>query len=42
MLAGIYEFNTDAEELMEIMGGEMNIMLKGENNYKTYVEGEVL
>lgn len=40
MLAGDYEFNTDAEELMEIMGGEMNIMLKGENSYKTYVEGD--
>jgi len=40
MLAGNYEFNTEAEELMEIIGGEMDIMLKGENDYKTYAEGE--
>lgn len=40
MLAGNYEFNTEAEELMEIIGGEMDTMLKGENDYKTYAEGE--
>lgn len=39
MLAGEYEFNTAAEELMEVIGGEMEIMLKGETEYKTYAEG---
>ncbi len=39
MLAGEYEFNTAAEELMEVIGGEMDIMLKGETEYKTYAEG---
>ncbi len=39
MLAGDYEFNTASEELMEILGGEMDVMLKGESEYKTYGEG---
>lgn len=40
MLAGEYEFNTGAEELMEILNGEMDIMLAGESSYKLYKEGE--
>jgi uncharacterized protein YaiE (UPF0345 family) len=40
MLAGDYEFNTDSEELMEVIGGEMDIMKKGEGTYKTYTEGQ--
>ena len=39
MLAGDYEFNTAAEELMEVIGGEMDIMQKDESEYKTYSEG---
>ena len=39
MLAGEYEFNTVAQELMEVIGGEMDIMLKGETEYKTFAEG---
>jgi len=39
MMAGEYEFNTGVEELMEVIGGEMDIMLKGETEYKTYAEG---
>ena len=39
MLAGEYEFNTAAEELMEVIGGEMDIMLKGETEYKTFADG---
>lgn len=39
MLPGEYEFNTGAEELMEVIGGEMDIMLKGEAAYATYGEG---
>jgi uncharacterized protein YaiE (UPF0345 family) len=40
MLAGEYEFNTAAEELMEVLNGEMDIMLAGESEYKLYKEGE--
>lgn len=40
MLAGEYEFNTDTEELMEVLGGDMEIMLKGETGYKTFNEGQ--
>ncbi|MGI5854568.1 MAG: pyrimidine/purine nucleoside phosphorylase [Bacillota bacterium] len=39
MLPGEYQFNTGAEELMEVLGGEMEIMLPGENTYKKYTEG---
>lgn len=40
MQAGEYEFNTDSEELMEVIGGEMEIMQKGETAYKTFGEGQ--
>lgn len=40
MLPGEYEFNTGAEELMEVLGGEMDIQLQKETSYKTYTEGE--
>jgi len=39
MQAGEYEFNTGVEELMEVIGGKMDIMIKGETEYKTYTEG---
>jgi len=31
MLPGAYEFNTDAKELMEILSGDLEIQLPGEN-----------
>lgn len=40
MLPGEYEFSTGASEIMEILGGEMDIMLKGESSYTTYKEGQ--
>ena len=40
MLAGEYEFRTDSEETMEIVAGEMQVMRKGERDYKNYKEGE--
>jgi len=40
MQKGEYEFNTDSEELMEVLGGEMEIMQKNENAYTTYLEGQ--
>ena len=35
MLAGEYEFNTDAEEIMEVLGGDMSVMLAGRSGIHT-------
>lgn len=32
MLAGEYEFNTDAEEIMEVLGGDMSVMCRVNRN----------
>ena len=40
MLKGEYEFKTGAEELMEILGGSMEVMIKGEGEYTLYTEGQ--
>ncbi len=40
MLAGEYEFNTSTEELMEVLGGDMDIMIKGESVYTNFNEGQ--
>lgn len=40
MMPGDYEFGTAAEELMEVLGGEMDICLPGEENFRTYTKGE--
>lgn len=40
MLAGEYEFNTAAEETMEILGGGMSVMLPSESTYTLYTEGQ--
>ena len=40
MQKGEYEFNTDSEELMEVLGGEMEIMQKNETTYTVYKEGQ--
>ena len=34
MLPGEYEFGTDAKELMEIMSGELEVMLPGASEWK--------
>lgn len=39
MLPGEYEFKTDAEELMEVLGGSMDIMRAGETEYTTFEAG---
>ena len=36
MQAGEYEFNTAAAELMEVLQGEMQIMLSGEKEYRLF------
>lgn len=40
MLAGDYEFNTEASERMEVLGGEMSVKLPGESDYTLYKEGQ--
>lgn len=40
MLKGEYEFNTAAEELMEVLNGEMDIMVAGASEYTLYKEGQ--
>jgi len=40
MLAGEYEFNTEAAENMEVLGGEMSVMIKGETEYTLYTAGQ--
>lgn len=40
MISGEYKFNTGAEELMEVLGGEMEIKLSGETSFTTYKTGD--
>jgi purine/pyrimidine-nucleoside phosphorylase len=40
MLAGEYEFNTGSSEIMEILGGEMSVMLCNESSYSLYTTGQ--
>lgn len=40
MMPGEYEFGTDAAEIMEILGGQMDVLLPGETEWKTFIEGE--
>ena len=39
MLAGEYEFGTGPEEIMEMLGGSMEVMLPGETTYTEYPAG---
>jgi len=40
MMPGEYEFGTAAEELMEVLGGEMDICLPGEITFTSYKKGD--
>jgi uncharacterized protein YaiE (UPF0345 family) len=40
MLPGEYEFSTGAKELMEILSGELEVLLPGETAWKTITGGE--
>jgi uncharacterized protein YaiE (UPF0345 family) len=40
MLAGEYDFGTEAPEVMEVLGGEMRVKLPGAADWRTYREGE--
>lgn len=39
MLPGEYEFGTSQEEIMEILGGKLDVLLPGENEWKTFTGG---
>ncbi len=39
MMPGAYNFTTGASELMEVLGGSMNIRLAGEDQWKSYAAG---
>ncbi len=40
MQAGDYSFDTGAAEIMEMLGGEMDVKLEGSTQWKTYKAGE--
>ena len=40
MLPGDYTFNTDAKELMEIVSGDLDVLLPGEKEWKNVKGGE--
>jgi uncharacterized protein YaiE (UPF0345 family) len=40
MMPGDYEFDTDAKELMEVLGGAMTVLLPGTDEWQTFKEGE--
>jgi uncharacterized protein YaiE (UPF0345 family) len=40
MLPGEYTFGTDTKELMEILAGELTVLLPGETTWKTIRGGE--
>lgn len=40
MMPGDYEFNTAAREVMEILGGEMTVLLPGQQEWQTFGPGE--
>ena len=41
MLPGKYEFNTDQKEIMEIISGDLDVSIKGEEGWKTVGDGDV-
>jgi purine/pyrimidine-nucleoside phosphorylase len=40
MMPGEYEFGTDSAELMEMLGGTMEVLLPNETEWKSYAEGD--
>jgi uncharacterized protein YaiE (UPF0345 family) len=40
MLPGDYEFNTDAGEIMEILEGDLEILLKDDDTWQTIAAGQ--
>ena len=40
MMPGEYDFNTEAPELMEILAGQLDVLLPGENTWQSIKGGE--
>lgn len=40
MLPGEYNFGTGAKEIMEVLGGSLDVKLPGSDSFVTYKEGE--
>ncbi|MCU0857309.1 MAG: pyrimidine/purine nucleoside phosphorylase [Pontiellaceae bacterium] len=40
MLPGEYEFSAKESELMDLLGGQLDVLLPGEKKWKTVEEGE--
>jgi hypothetical protein len=40
MMPGQYEFGTDVKEIMEILGGELKVLLPGETEWQTFTGGQ--
>lgn len=40
MLPGDYDFGTEAAEVMEILAGEMEVLLPGQTEWQTYTAGD--
>ena len=40
MLPGQYEFNTDAKEIIEIISGDLEVSLLGEQGWKRFKDGQ--
>jgi uncharacterized protein YaiE (UPF0345 family) len=40
MQPGQYEFSTGSKELMEVLAGQARVLLPGEEQWRTYSEGE--
>lgn len=40
MQAGEYSFDTGAAEIMEMLGGEMDVLLPGSTHWRTFKAGE--
>ena len=40
MLPGEYEFNTDAREIIDILNGELDVLLPQSNKWKPFKQGD--
>jgi len=40
MLPGKYEFNTDDKEIMEIISGDMDVLITDSEGWKTFKDGQ--
>lgn len=41
MMPGEYEFGTEAKEIMEVLGGSMEVLLPSASDWQIFVEGDI-